>query len=305
MLNYHELTMNEPRDSPQRRKQFLVISAIMVIMTLHAGLSAGVLETLAIEEGTFPGGEMVYKYMVKDYAASTGTLRTVASDLGIAEEGGSSNFLIKEEGIAMDTADLLYSVLLDDQSLIPGGKTRFASGALLNKSNGEVGKKMKQMLLDVNKSMTKEDGTHSKDIKYEVGSLPKVNAAVAQHPFTAGAWSAILQSYKIIPKFKQYGKTHGDSDKNPVVIATCSAKQKMCTYYMPLSKRDKFYMGKPTTEEYAKQFENAGTMEFFGIEFDDHGVSFFGINVGNVFRGIKRAVGLGGSAKESSASEEL
>ncbi|KAL7536045.1 hypothetical protein ACHAXR_006883 [Thalassiosira sp. AJA248-18] len=302
MMNYHELTMNEPRDSPQRRKQFLVITAIMVVMALHAGLNAGVLATLDIEEGSFPGGEFVYKFMMKDYAASTGTLRTVAKDLGIAEAGGG-NLIVAEEGVLLDTADLLYSILLDDETLVPGGKTRFLGGALLNGSSGGGGPTIKKQLLDVNKDI-KEEGTHSKDIKYEVGKLPKVGAAVAQHPFTAGAWSAMLQSYKIVPKFKKYAKDHGESGKSPVVIATCSAKQKMCTYYMPLTKRDKFFMGKTTTEEYAKDFDNVSMLERMGIVFDD-GLSIGGINFGNVFRGVKKALGMGGSTTSEKKSDEL
>jgi len=244
--------------------------------------------------------------MMKDYAASTGTLRTVASDLGIAEEGGG-NLIIADEGVPLDTADLLFSILLDDGSLVPGGKTRFASGVLLAKSS--EGGKMKKRLLEVNKDIKEDNvGTHSTDAKYEIGSLPKVNAAVASHPFTAGAWSAILQSFKIIPKFKKYAEDHGESGKSPIVIATCSAKQKMCTYYMPLSKRDKFYMGKTTTEEYAKDFENVGMLGRMGIEFggDGSGPTIGGINLDNVFRGMKKALGLGGSStKNVSDSDEL
>ncbi len=59
---------------------------------------------------------------------------------------------------------------------------------------------MKRMLLDANDFIRGDEsdgGRHSKDIKYEAGNLPKVGAAVAQHPFTAGAWSAVLQSYKV------------------------------------------------------------------------------------------------------------
>ena len=234
MLNYHELTMNEPRDSPQRRKQFLVISAIMTGMAIHAGLNAGVLASLSIETGTFPGGEFVHKSMTKDYAASTGTLRTVADDLGITEEGNTN--LVLQEGAPRDTADLLYSLFLDDVSLVPGGKTRFAAGALLSGNNKGGNGDMKKLLLEVNKSIndsnSSDDSTHSKDVKYEVGKLPKVEAAVAQHPFTAGAWSAILQSYKIIPKFKKYAQENSQEGSSLVVIATCSAKQQMCTYYM-------------------------------------------------------------------------
>jgi hypothetical protein len=51
-------------------------------------------------------------------------------------------------------------------------------------------------------------------------------------------------------------------------------------------------MGKPTTEEYAKEFVNAGVLERFGIMFDDTWVPYFG----NVIRGLWRAVGLGGNS---------
>ena len=204
VLNYHELTINEPRDSPQRRKQFLVISAIMVIMTIHSALTAGILSSTPISISQFPGNsEFIYKSMVKDYAATTGTLRTVANDLDI--ENDNSAF-------AIDTADLLYSILLDnDANLIPGGRTRFVSGLFLgSSSNNASSNEMKKKLLDKNKDiddtttttkLTDDGNLHSKDVKYEVGYLPKVEAAVIVHPFTAGAWSAILQSYKVCISF--------------------------------------------------------------------------------------------------------
>ena len=43
-----------------------------------------------------------------------------------------------------------------------------------------------------------EGGTiMSKNVLYEVGNLPKVEAATASHPYSGGAWSAMLQSYKV------------------------------------------------------------------------------------------------------------
>ena len=214
MLNYHELTMNEPRDSPQRRKQFLVICVIMIITTLHSALSAGLLSSMSITTDTFPssngnGGEFVYKLMNKDYAASTGTVRTISSDLNIVEDGTQSNLIIAEdtEGkVVTDTADLLYSIYLDDASLVPGGQTRFVSGVLLSSKvlGSGSSKEMKKQLLNVNSKILadndkkkKSESLHSKDVLYEIGNLPKVNAAVMTHPFTAGAMSAILQSYKV------------------------------------------------------------------------------------------------------------
>ena len=245
-MNYHEMTMNEPRDSPQRRKQFLVISAIMTGLFLNAGLNAGALSALTIETGTFPGGEFVYKALIKDYAASTGTLRTVMSDLDIVDGGDRSLInaaLSDTETVELDTADLMYSVFLDDERVVPGGKTRFVAGALLQKSllkgTPLVPAEMKGRLLGMNDSIVEKagdktgvEGAHSTEIPYEVGTLPKVEAAVAQHPFTGGAWSAVLQSRKIVPRLrKHYAEVNG-GDGGGVVISTCSAKQSMCTYYM-------------------------------------------------------------------------
>jgi len=290
--------MNEPRDSPQRRRQFLVISAIMTILFLHAGLNAGLLAILNIEEGFFPGGEFVYKLMTKDYAASTGALSTVANDLNIVEEE-LGNGMILEEGETKDTADLLYSIFLDNESSIPGGKTRFAAGALLSKNNQQL----KRTLLMKNKDMETKtndgDGTHSTKTKYEIGNLPKVEAAVANHPFTGGAWSAILQTHKILPKFKRYYEKKQLSG-SVIVISTCSAAQSMCTYYMPLGKEGKFYMGKHPTHDYAKRFESATLWEKLGVNFDAAGnIRLGGVNFRKVFKGIRKVF------KASASPDEL
>ena len=129
------------------------------------------------------------------------------NDLGIGETAET------QEDRNVDGGDLLFSVFMDDEWLVPGGDTRFAGGLLLTNGNGNDGKgshgeEMKQRLLDANLTIgstasttAKEEGVlgkgHSTDVKYQVGVLPTVKAAVAQHPFTNGAFSAILQSYKV------------------------------------------------------------------------------------------------------------
>ena len=70
----------------------------------------------------------------------------------------------------------------------------------------------------------------------------------------------------------------------------------------PLSKQDKFYLGHPTTTEYAKQFDNIGTLERWGIEFLKDGLSIGGIHFGKVGRGIRRLVFGGG---KTSTGDEL
>lgn len=69
----------------------------------------------------------------------------------------------------------------------------------------------------------------------------------------------------------------------------------------PLSKQDKFYLGHPSTAEYAKQFENVGTLERWGIEFLKDGLSIGGIHFGKVMKGIKKLV-FGG---KTSTGDEL
>lgn len=298
MASYHEMTMNEPHNSPARRKQHLVICLIMTGVVIHSALDAGILAPLDISQNTFPGGTFVYKSMRKDYAASSGTLRVVASDLGIGgEEGMPRERLYQEEEPeelvqrSKGDDDLLYTVFMDHERLVPGGKTRYAGGALLTGKSRDKDNAMKENLLGMNERIalqTVEEGViMSKHVQYQVGSLPKVEAVVASHPFTGGAWSSILQSYKIFPKLKAYvDKENGESGKSPVMIATCSAKQKMCTYYSPLTKRDEFFMGKKTTEEYVKEFSHVGVLERMGFDFD----------LGNVFQGLRRAMGYGGKS---------
>eukprot|EP00970_Alexandrium_tamarense_P001347 scaffold139_cov199-Alexandrium_tamarense.AAC.27 len=285
--------MNEPRDAPARRQQFTVICLIMALYSAHCALNAGLLSPVTIvtndDTATFPGGEFVYKLMTKDYAASSGTLRTIKEDLGMEDNGGN----IREE-----TVDVLYTVLLDDAAVVPGGLTRFASGVLVTNSD------QKRRLMDVNVGIAESGGSHSKEVRYEVGSLPKVAAAVAQHPYTDGAFSAILQTYKIIPAFQKYAKEHGVSEESPIIISTCSINQSMCTFYMPLTKRNKFFLGKQTAEEYAQTFHSVGFFEKMGIDFTEFSnVKVGGINFSNVLTGAKRALGMG--AANTAGKSEL
>ena len=210
MMSYHELTAGNPPATNQR-SQYLVASAIIAVLLVHSSISAGLLAPLSIIETKdtyFPGGVFLYKSMQKDYAASFGTWRTIASDL---KEGG---ILGAEEGEKkeVDEDDLLYTIFMDDESLIPGGKTRFASGVLLlpTKLSSKVVDKIKTWLLDttnkaialklMKKNIAEEDARHSREVRYQISQLPRVRAAVAYHPFNDGVWSAVLQSFKVKSK---------------------------------------------------------------------------------------------------------
>jgi hypothetical protein len=99
--------------------------------------------------------------------------------------------------------DLMYSAYLDDPVGVSGRRQRFASGILVDNS----GKDMKKKLLDMNPKIAKKRA--GKDItglpafelweviEYETVSLPSVDAAVVQFPFTDGFVSALFHSYKV------------------------------------------------------------------------------------------------------------
>ena len=186
-LNYHELTLNEPRDSPAKRQQHLVICTIMGVLFLHGGITAGLFHPISIEKGEFPGGEFTHKFLTRDYAASSGVQRAIEDDLGIEKKD--------EKGwdAPSDSADLMFSVFLDNDESIPGGKTRFASGIITRD------KEKKSKLLDANAKTGEMDEKkdYPKNVKYEVAKLPKADAAVLMHPTTGGLWTALLQQYKV------------------------------------------------------------------------------------------------------------
>ena len=100
---------------------------------------------------------------------------------------------------------------------------------------------------------------------------------------------------KIFPALKKHYEMQGGSG-SIVLVSTCSEKQGMCMYYMPLSKKEAFYMGNESTEEYGKQFAKTSAVEkFFGLEFSELSLpSIGGTKFGNVFKGLKKLIGIGG-----------
>jgi hypothetical protein len=51
LMNYHEMTMNEPRDSPARKQQYLVICTIMAGAFVYSVLQAGGLVPVDVTQG--------------------------------------------------------------------------------------------------------------------------------------------------------------------------------------------------------------------------------------------------------------
>lgn len=217
MMSYHELTAGSTTTtSPtNQRSQYLIASTIVTILLVHSSLSAGILAPLSIIETKdtyFPGGTFLYKLMQKDYAASFGTWRTIVSDLeegeGMIWKEDEKEKKKKKKEEEEEENDFLYTIFMDDEAIIPGGKTRFASGVLLTpKQDSKYVDKIKKWLLDttnkgidsklIQKNIAEEDARHSKDVRYQIAQLPRVSAAVAYHPFNDGVWSAVLQSFKV------------------------------------------------------------------------------------------------------------
>lgn len=231
-LNYHELTMKEPRDSPARRKQFLVICTLGVGVLLNTVINSGGFHPVTIEEGVVPGGAFAYRMHTQDVAAAMSKVRCALDDVKAAD--------------ADEQADTLYSLYADESSRVPSGETRFFVGGLGN---------------EIATALSGIASVDSKDRKlsefcdgraYETTKLPTdVKAGVAQFPFTNGFVSALLLTYKIVPTMSKYARDHGV--ENPVLFSTCSPSQYMCTHYVPLAKGDKYFLGQPNTAEYAKQ----------------------------------------------------
>jgi hypothetical protein len=254
MMNYHELTMSEPRDSPHRRRQFLVICTVMASAMTYSILTAGGLSSVEISVGEFPGGEFIFKHTKRDYAAANGMARSIGEDLDLKPK---------------QLADVVYSVYLDHPGVIKGGREqRFAAGLLVRSGQDAKGK---NTLLAKNKFLVPFTEAEFWDlnaeelftkIKYEVKVLPKTRAAVAQFPFTDGFVSALIQSWKIIPAFHAYVEANGDKGITPIVISTCSNEEQMCTHYAPLSNGKPFLLGQKDSKTYAKTLEPLKLVDF-------------------------------------------
>eukprot|EP00816_Leptocylindrus_hargravesii_P002224 CAMPEP_0196821108 /NCGR_PEP_ID=MMETSP1362-20130617/77844_1 /TAXON_ID=163516 /ORGANISM="Leptocylindrus danicus, Strain CCMP1856" /LENGTH=260 /DNA_ID=CAMNT_0042200183 /DNA_START=88 /DNA_END=870 /DNA_ORIENTATION=- len=217
--------MGEARDSPQRRKQYLVICTIMAAMFFGACIASGVFQPVYITEGTYPGGEFIYLSEVRDYSAHMALFRKVAGDL---------YFKPKTEW-----GDLLFGIYMDEERNVPGGKMRYSVGTLLDKDEG----------LSVKPLLERFDGhaTHA----YEKANLPSVRAGMVHFPFTNGFVSCLTHQYKILPAMQKYAKQHGVEGTIPIMTSTCSIKEKMCTHYIPLEKSEMFLLGKTPPEEYS------------------------------------------------------
>mmetsp|Transcript_40434 Transcript_40434/g.47311 ORF Transcript_40434/g.47311 Transcript_40434/m.47311 type:complete len:276 (+) Transcript_40434:191-1018(+) len=270
LMNYHELTMNESRDSPAKKKQFLVISVGGFGIFLWALVTAGFLSPVQISEGVFVGGgEFVYKPMAKDYASSMGLARAMCSQLDIHEH---------------KWVDIIYALYLDETA-VAGPDNRYMVGIFSNDS-GPDGEERKRSLLASNNFLEPRESSDTKflqhkSVPYEVGILPtNIKAAIVHFPYTNGFISLLLNNYKVLPAILRHVKSIEGNDgiENFPVITTCSVEQQMCTHYAPLEQREQFMLGRPDTTTYLKEVEAKNT-------------NSDGISTKNIARGLKRLFG--------------
>jgi hypothetical protein len=254
MINYHELTIAEDKNSKQRKYQFIVICTIIGAAITYSSLKAGVLQPLDIQTGTFPGGPFLYKTAKRDYAASASLERHVAEQVG--------------DGLRHDTVDQVYSVFLDDPGQIADGRRlRFASGYLVHNAKAmerghEYGEEVQERLLAYNVHIQTPTRSEIRELpaeylwarlKFKSTNLPPAKAGIVNFPTSNGFVSCLVFSMRILPALRKYAKKQGYIPT--VILSTCSEKENMCTHYVPLidtSERptSPYLLGQPSFEDY-------------------------------------------------------
>jgi hypothetical protein len=271
VLNYHELTMNEPKDSPQKKKQFAVTCSIMAAVIVYSLMTSGALLPINPEVGTFPGGNYCYKFASRDYSSSVGLSRQILKDL--LEEQGE---IVSEEAVRFrpELEEISYHVFLDNPRSLSGKNQRYASGILVsNKDKDKVKALMGRNDKTKRSEFTKDEMYEMSATKvfnilpYEKTELPSVDALVLQFPYTSGLASMLVQSNKVLPKMHKLAAEKGQEGNTPVVITTCNREQQMCTHYAPLSQGHKFLFGRPDTETHKAGIgKYEGAIDWYGLQ---------------------------------------
>lgn len=214
------------------------------------------------DDGVYPGGEFVYKLLVRDYAASMGGIRLLEEDLDSiqdkddAEEDGKTEN--GELNLDMDSvkpapkgsfAHLTYSIFMDNTDVPVGnGMGRFCSGVLLDPTTLYLKDKLLEMNSFTRRTRNEDDfWSH----EYSVTTLPSVRAVTAMFPFTNGFISALIHQFKVFPAMVKFAQEH--NVEGPIVITTrCDVDKSMCIHYIPMEQGETFLMGQPHSTAYAK-----------------------------------------------------
>jgi len=273
VLNYHELTMSESRDSPARRQQFLVICSIMASWFLYSLYISGLLVKIEIVEMPFPGGNFCYKFVARDYVASLGLGRRIRKHVydllpeDVYDENDKKLTNKEKRNIAEER---VYHMYLDNPEIIGGAHTRWMTGVLV--PDGIEKEKYCDPLFDHNPEIERQALIHSDEPEsdkkasdvfeqtvYKYVNLPSVNSLAVRFPFTNGFLSGLVFSYKIIPAMRILAEEKGEAGNVPVIISQCSEGDGYCTHYVPLVQGSDFLVGQPPMDKY---LESIGEKSF-------------------------------------------
>eukprot|EP00536_Pseudo-nitzschia_multiseries_P017413 jgi/Psemu1/264271/estExt_Genewise1Plus.C_15390008 len=264
LLNYHEMTMTENKDSPQRRLQFQVICGIMATCFVYSVYISGILLTIEPYETNFPGGIFCYKQLQRDYVASMGTGRRLQTEIleGFPEEDEAEGVSVKERKEIIE--DKVYHVYLDNPEDVGGAHMRWMTGVIVRSRIEEMSycdplfeknsaiQREKELNKDTPDTEKKGSELFNEAI-YESLILPEVDSLAIKFPFSNGFTSGLVLSYKIIPEMRALAAEKGVPGNAPVVISQCSVGKAECTHYVPLSRSSQFHGGRLPTEEYQKE----------------------------------------------------
>mmetsp|Transcript_22526 Transcript_22526/g.25642 ORF Transcript_22526/g.25642 Transcript_22526/m.25642 type:complete len:437 (+) Transcript_22526:600-1910(+) len=253
LLDYHAMTMDEPRNSPARRQQYLVICAIMAGAFGYSLITAGALDPMTITTTDFPGGTFYYKSSTRDYAATHGLWDEMGTALNISRN---------------DYSDLVYALYLDNPMEVGGGQQRFATGLLFDKKKKDKNYQPQiiQEMTSTNINNDKKESSNLEEYQnqpWEKQELPSTKGVTTtQFPHTGGFVSALLISYRVIPTLLK--KFTGG-----VVAMTCDIRQlQMCTFYV-VSDEKAFWLNQPDTTTYqASGTASSGAVDWKGVQND-------------------------------------
>ena len=209
LMNYHQLTMDEAKDSPQRRYQHIVICSIMATAFVYSVWISGVLLTIEPFATPFPGGPFCYKELKRDYVASMGLGRRLQKEVLETfrkDDDEAKGISVKDRKKIIE--DKVYHVYLDNPEDVGGSDTRWMSGMLL--SDDAEKSSFCDHLFDKNPGIQREKEMHKDepDIEkkaselfyqsvYKSADLPVVDSLAIKFPFSDGFLSGLVFAYKV------------------------------------------------------------------------------------------------------------
>ena len=201
--------MEENKDSPQRRYQFIVICSMIAFCFTYSVYISGILLTIEPFETEFPGGTFCYKPISRDYASSMGLGGRLQKDILEAfpeEDDAAKEISVKDRKKIIE--DKVYHVYLDNPEDVPGAHQRYMSGVLVSDDTDKLS--FCDPLFEKNPGILREKKLHQDEPEkekkasdvffqtvYESVGLPSVDSVAIRFPFSNGFLSALVFSYKV------------------------------------------------------------------------------------------------------------